>query len=56
MPTQRVQWGATVHRWLDGAQPHYVLLLEATLGQPAADLGIAYEMDRQQMIAEAGLD
>src|ERR1700761_3079004 len=52
---------ATVHRWLEGAQPqpHYVLLLEATLGQPAADLGIAYEtydMDRQQMIADAGLD
>src|SRR5215475_12026943 len=52
---------ATVHRWLDGAQPqpHYVLLLEATLGQPAADLGIAYEtygMDREQMLTEAGLD
>jgi hypothetical protein len=51
----------TVHRWLDGAQPqpHYVLLLEATLGQPAADLGIAYEryeMDREQMLADAGLD
>jgi hypothetical protein len=52
---------ATVHRWLGGAQPqpHYVLLLEATLGTPAADLGIAYEtydMDRDQMLIEAGLD
>jgi len=52
---------ATIHRWLDGAkpQPHYVLLLEATLGTPAADLGIAYEtydMDRDQMLIEAGLD
>lgn len=52
---------ATVHRWLDGAkpQPHYVLLLEAILGQPAVELGIAYEtydMDRQQMLEEAGLD
>lgn len=52
---------ATVHRWIDGTQPqpHYVLLLEATLGQPAADLGIAYEtydMDRQKMLEDAGLD
>lgn len=52
---------ATVHRWLDGAQPqpHYVLLLEATLGQPAQDLGIAYEtygMDRDKMLTDAGLD
>jgi hypothetical protein len=52
---------ATVHRWLKGAQPqpHYVLLLEAKLGTPAAELGIAYEtydMDRDQMLIEAGLD
>ena len=52
---------ATVHRWEEGAQPqpHYVFLLEATLGQPAADLGIAYEnygMDRQQMLEDANLD
>lgn len=53
---------ATVHRWeTEGTQPqpHYVLLLEAVLSQPAAELGVAYEaydMDRQQMLTEAGLD
>jgi hypothetical protein len=53
---------ATIHRWVsEGAQPqpHYVLLLEAALGQPAVDLGVAYEayaMDRDQMLTEAGLD
>lgn len=36
-----------------------MLLLEAVLGQPAEDLGIAYEtygMDREQMLTDAGLD
>lgn len=52
---------ANVTRWENGGQPqpHYVLLLEATLGTPAADLGLAYEtygMDRDQLLAEAGLD
>jgi hypothetical protein len=52
---------ANVARWEGGGhpQPHYVLLLEATLGTPATDLGLAYEsygMDRDQMLAEAGLD
>lgn len=52
---------ATVHRWINGAQPqaHMVLILEAVLGQPATELGIAYEtyeMDRDQMLTEAGLD
>lgn len=52
---------ATVHRWVSGAQPqpHYVMLLEATLKKPAADLGVAsevYDMSRDQMISEAGLD
>jgi hypothetical protein len=52
---------ANVHRWEDGVQPqpHYVMLLEAVLGQPAANLGFAYEtytMDRDQMLAEGGLD
>src|SRR6185437_11264561 len=51
-----------VHSWeTEGSTPqvHYVLLLEAVLGIPAADLGIAYEtfgMDRQQMLEESGLD
>jgi len=50
-----------VHRWESGGrpQPHYVLLLEAALETPAADLGFAYEqygMDRDQLLAEAGLD
>ena len=50
-----------VHRWENGVQPqpHYVMLLEAVLGQPAASLGFAYAeygMDREQMLAEAGLD
>ena len=50
-----------VHRWEHGGHPqaHYVVLLEAALGQPAADLGLAYEgldMDRDQMLASAGLD
>jgi hypothetical protein len=52
---------ATVARWLAGAQPHphYVLLLEAVLNTPAADLGVAsetYSMDREQMLTDAGLD
>jgi hypothetical protein len=50
-----------VHRWEHGGHPqaHYIVLLEAALGQPAADLGLAYEgldMDRDQMLASAGLD
>jgi transcriptional regulator with XRE-family HTH domain len=52
---------ANVARWENGGQPqpHYVTILEATLGQPAADLGLAYVahgMDRDQMLAESGLD
>jgi hypothetical protein len=52
---------ANVHRWEAGGhpQPHYVMLLEATLGTPAAELGLAYEeygMDRDEMLAGAGLD
>lgn len=52
---------ANVARWESGSQPqpHYVKLLEATLGQPAAELGLAYAahgMDRDQMLAESGLD
>lgn len=52
---------ANVARWENGGrpQPHYVKLLEATLGQPAAELGLAYVthgMDRDRMLAEAGLD
>jgi transcriptional regulator with XRE-family HTH domain len=52
---------ANVARWESGHQPqaHYVRLLEATLGQPAAELGLAYMahgMDRDQMLAQSGLD
>jgi transcriptional regulator with XRE-family HTH domain len=52
---------ANVARWENGGQPqpHYVQILEATLGQPAAELGLAYVahgMDRDQMLAESGLD
>jgi transcriptional regulator with XRE-family HTH domain len=52
---------ANVARWESGHQPqaHYVRLLEATLGQPAAELGLAYlahGMDRDQMLAQSGLD
>jgi transcriptional regulator with XRE-family HTH domain len=52
---------ANVARWESGGQPqpHYVKILEATLGQPAAELGLAYVahgMDRDQILAQSGLD
>ncbi len=52
---------ANISRWEAGTtpQPFYVLLLESALGMPAADLGFAsdqYEMDRDDMLAESGLD
>lgn len=52
---------ANVARWESGRQPqaHYVRILEAVLGQPAGELGLAYVahgMDRNQMLAESGLD
>lgn len=52
---------ANVHRWEHGTQPQpfYVVILESVLSQPAASLGFAYEqfsMDRDQMLADAGLD
>lgn len=52
---------ATVQRWERGAipQPHYVLLLENVLGQPAASLGFAdveLGVDRDRALAEAGMD
>jgi hypothetical protein len=48
---------ANVARWENGTQPQpfYVLLLEATLNQPAATLGL-HDMDRDALLAEAGLD
>lgn len=48
---------ANVARWETGTQPQpfYVLLLEATLAQPAASLGL-HDMDRDQLLAAAGLD
>jgi hypothetical protein len=52
---------ANVARWESGGQPqpHYITILEATFGQPAGELGLAYiahGMDRDQMLAESGLD
>lgn len=52
---------ANVHRWESGGQPQarYVLILEAVLNAPASELGIftdIYEMDRDRMLAESGLD
>ena len=52
---------ANVGRWEGGGrpQPHYVKLLDVTLGQPAAELGLAYVahgMDRDQILAQSGLD
>jgi transcriptional regulator with XRE-family HTH domain len=52
---------ANIHRWENGTQPQpfYVLLLESALGMPAASLGFAYAeygMDRDEMLADAGLD
>jgi hypothetical protein len=52
---------ATVHRWTNGTQPqpHYVIILEDVLGQPAASLGIAYAeygMDADRLLGEARLD
>lgn len=50
----------TVQRWERGAvpQPHYILLLEDVLKQPAASLGFAdvdLGVDRERALTEAGL-
>lgn len=52
---------ATVQRWERGAvpQPHYVLLLENVLRQPAANLGFAdaeLGVDRDRALTEAGMN
>jgi transcriptional regulator with XRE-family HTH domain len=51
---------ANVARWEGGGrpQPHYVLILEATLHRDAAALGFAYQthgMNRERMLSDAGL-
>jgi transcriptional regulator with XRE-family HTH domain len=51
----------TVQRWEKGAtpQPRYLLILEAVLGQPAANLGFAdaeLGVDRDRALTEAGMN
>jgi transcriptional regulator with XRE-family HTH domain len=52
-----------VQRWESGKvktpQPRYLIALERVLGQPAENLGFAYEdlgVDRARVLADAGLD